>query len=100
MARTPIDISVVTLSLVLVASACVQDDIPRDATGQSCEDPSGCPMAGCDCADGTVVLAQHCINFRCQTAQDTCPTQCQDRGGWTHRDAGEYFCASDLACPA
>lgn len=92
--------SVVILCLAAAAYACVRDDIPRDASGQACEDPSQCPIVGCDCADNSVVLAQHCISLRCQTSDDACPALCEDRGGWTRRDAGEFFCASDDACPA
>jgi len=88
----------VVAGLILAAQSCVDDDIPRTATGASCQDSTQCPMVGCDCANNTVVLAQHCLSFRCQTADDTCAELCEDRGGWTRRDAGEFFCASDEAC--
>lgn len=86
--------------LVLSSAACVTDDIPRNGSGADCQDPSQCPIAACDCRDGTVVLAQHCISFHCQTADDACFSLCDEHGGWTRRDAGEFFCSSDDACPA
>lgn len=50
------------------------------APGEACNVPADCLIVYCDCANGSLVNAQRCIDHACQTAKAGCPAACMGFG--------------------
>lgn len=78
----------------LLVWACGQEKYPPKGGGAFCGPGSQdagqvvCPVLGCVCQDGTLVVGKGCAELYCQMDADGCPFLCDLFGGWTHQDAG------------
>jgi hypothetical protein len=69
-------------AVAIVAQANCGGTVVYDAPDpKACGAGHGCPMAGCSCGDGTVILDTTCELGECIPVEEVCADRCADRGG-------------------
>ncbi|MFO0554769.1 MAG: hypothetical protein U0271_40705 [Polyangiaceae bacterium] len=65
----------------LGVAGCGGNVVFDDPDPTACDPGHGCPMVGCACIDGSVVLDTTCVSGECQPPESTCAERCKDFGG-------------------
>ena len=81
MLRTALAASLLASLAAALGLGCTTTTVLDDPDPKGCPPGHGCPMVGCACNDGSVVLDSTCELGKCLAAEKVCNDRCADYDG-------------------